>query len=164
MGEKSPTLQKVLTMLEQILDYIHNYFVHDVYTGEFTISGGVLQGDYIIDGQYYKINGSIFNNGLHLKGTGQGAEVLTDETFEGEVWGLAVPPAVISLASDVASWMDTYGAVVNTPYQSESFGGYSYSKASGSGSSGNKPSTASWQDVFATRLNAYRKINNDFVL
>ena len=147
-------------MLEQILDYIHNYFVHDRYTGTFTISGGKLQDVTILDGQYIKINGSVLNDGVHL-----GSDGLNDETFTGEVWGLSIPIAILTLADEIAAWMAEYGSTVNSPYSSESFGGYSYSKASsgGSGANGNYMQYP-WAATFGSRLNAYRKINNDFVL
>jgi hypothetical protein len=65
---------------------------------------------------------------------------------------MAVPKAVIELANDIEKWVNDYSNV-NSPYQSESFGGYSYSKASGTNGG-----AITWQDAFSKRLNMYRRI------
>jgi hypothetical protein len=43
-----------------------------------------------------------------------------------------------------------------SPFTSESFGGYSYSKGGGSDASGKGQNT--WQGAFKARLNAYRRM------
>lgn len=140
-------------MLEQVLDFIHNYFEKEIHTGKFKIESGSLTDiDFIRQNQYYKIKGSIFNDGVHRYG-----EPLTDEEFEGIIWTMAVPSAVIALADDIKNYVDEYADKLNSPYQSESFGGYSYSKASGTDSHGND--LTSWQSKFAPRLNHWRKIS-----
>ena len=101
-------------MLEQILDYIHNYFVKEVHAGMFRIESGVLSVGFLQNGQYYKIVGSVFNDGVH-KYTND--ESLTDESFEGEIWAMAVPPAVIALSDEITAWMGKYGDINNSPYQ-----------------------------------------------
>lgn len=141
-------------MLEQILDYIHNYFERDIVDGSFTISGGSMTLDFLQDGQYFRIYGSVFNDGVHR----YPANNLTDETFTGQIWAMAVPPAVIALADEITTWIDKYGDAMNSPYQSESFGGYSYSKGSGQNSSNNSSNPADWRVVFGSRLNHWRKI------
>lgn len=140
-------------MLEQILDFIHNYFIKEVYRGKFKIESGVLNVDFLKENQYFKIKGSIFNDGLHRHPD----NTLMDEEFQGEIWALAIPPAVISLAADIKDYQNEYADKLNSPYQSESFGGYSYSKASGTDSHGND--LTSWQSKFADRLNHWRKIS-----
>ena len=142
-------------MLEQILDYIHNYFVKEAHVGTFRIESGKLDVDFLQGGQYYKVIGSVFNDGVH-KYTNDSSD-LKDESFEGEVWAMAVPPAVIALSREITEWVNKYGSAANSPYQSESFGGYSYTKASiTNGSGGN--SLADWRSVYASRLNHWRKI------
>lgn len=141
-------------MIEQIMDWIHNYFVREKRLGRFTISDGLLNCDFLQDGQYFKVVGSVFNDGVHQ----YPGDVLTDESFVGEVWALGVPPALVALAAEIEDWVEKYGEAVNSPYQSESFGGYSYSKAAGTGANGAMTPGASWQTVFGTRLNHWRKI------
>lgn len=146
-------------MLEQILDFIHNYFVKDVYCGDFKISNGVLNADFLQSGQYFKITGSVFNDGVHQYFNSN----LVDEEFHGEVWAMAVPPTVIALAGEVDDWIQKYGDSMISPYQSESFGGYSYSKGSGGSGDSSSSNAADWRKIFGSRLNAYRKINNNFI-
>lgn len=140
-------------MLEQILSEIHNWFQRDIYSGTYTIQDGVIALPFLQDGQYFRIMGSVFNDGLHRYGPDM--ELLQDETFSGTVWSLAIPKSVVDLAAEIAAWKEKYGAVIDSPYTSESFGGYSYSKASGAG---DRTGSGGWQAAFRARLNPYRKL------
>lgn len=122
--------------------------------GTFTISGGTLSVDGAQDGQYFRIVDSVFNDGVHQ----YPASGLTDETFTGAVWLMRVPPEVVSLDKEIDAWKEQYQEFLNSPYQSESFAGYSYTKASGSGSNAAGGSSVTWQSVFADRLSHWRKI------
>lgn len=139
-------------MLGKVLSYLHNWFQVGIYPGEYTIVDKALAVPFLQEGQYFRIVGSLFNDGLHQYGQEPG---LKDEVFTGAIWALAVPPAVVELAEDIAAWEEKYGAVVESPYTSESFGGYSYSKASGAGDSAG---AGGWQGAFRARLNLYRKL------
>lgn len=142
-------------MLEQILDYIHNYFVKEVYRGRFRIVNGALVADFLQDGQYFKVLGSVFNDGVHQFSNN---DTLKDEEFEGQIWAMAVPPSVVALSAEISAWVLKNGDKANSPFQSESFGGYSYSKVSAS--TGGKNSVGGgWQNIFGARLNAWRKIS-----
>lgn len=140
-------------MLEQVLIEIHNWFRRDIIPGTYTIKDGGIALPFLQDGQYFRIVGSLFNDGLHRYGPD--LEPLKDETFDGAVWALAVPKAVVKLAGEIAAWQEKYGAVIDSPYTSESFGGYQYTKASGAGGS---TGSGGWQAAFRARLNAYRKL------
>ena len=138
-------------MLEQILGYIHNYFEREIVRSTFTISSGSINVAFLQEGQYFRIVGSVFNDGVHQ----YPASELTDEVFEGEVWAMAVPPAVIALKDEIEDWDSNNSG--NSPFVSESFGGYSYTK--GTSSRGKGSSTPlGWRDIFADRLNQWRKI------
>lgn len=143
-------------MLEKVLRNLRNYFVVEggVHEDHFVISSGTITLDFLQTGQYFWIHGSVFNDGIYqYPATG-----LHDEEFTGEIWAMAVPPAVIALAGKIATWETKYGDSANSPYSSESFGGYSYSKASGgsNSNSANKPFT--WESAFKTELDEWRKI------
>ena len=142
-------------MLEQVLLYIHNWFVRQTTSGVFTIDGGTINtpSGFVQDGQYFRIKGSVFNDGLHQWPPSD----LTDETFEGYVQALAIPKQVIDLATEIEEWQEKYGDIVSGPYQSESFANYSYSKGSYSGADGSSDGP-SWQSVFKSRMNPWRKI------
>ena len=149
-------------MLEAVLLYLNNWFERDpvtrernVYRGALAVEGGKLSGlpdGFLADGQRYRIIGSRFNDGLH-----EGGETLTDEGFNGSVWALSVPASVVELAQEVADWCEANESAQNSPYQSESFGGYSYSLKSGNGSSAASQG-GTWQSVFAARLAPWRKL------
>ena len=117
----------------------------------------------LLDGQRFLIQGSALNDGVYtyhdtgIKNDDDSAVVgLRAETFTGTICALAVPPAVIALAGEIKSWVDTNGEVVNTPYTSESvLGVYSYTKASGGTGAGG---TVSWMDVYKEPLNRWRKV------
>lgn len=140
-------------MLEQVLREIKNWFQIGIYPGNYTIESGGITLPFLLDGQYFRIIGSIFNDGLHQYG--QEMPNLIDEEFSGTIWALAIPKAVQDIASEIDTWQSKYKDTVESPYTSESFGGYSYSKASGAGDSGE---AAGWQSAFRSRLNQWRKL------
>ena len=140
-------------MLEAMLTHLHNWFParNGKHAGAFVIASGVLSPDVgLVSGQYYRIRGSVFNDGLHRV---DGGEALTDEEFDGEVWALAIPRSVLKITNEIDAWQQKNGAAAASPYQSESFGGYSYSMRAQSGESG-----AGWKDAFAGRLSDWRKL------
>lgn len=138
-------------MLEQILNQLHNWFVVEIHAGEYTIKNGQLALPFLQPGQYYRIAGSVFNDGLHQYGPD--APPLTDEVFSGAVWALAVPSDVVKLAEEMAAWQEKNGAAAQGLYQSESFGGYTYSKATTSAGG-----VVTVWDVFRPRLKPYQKL------
>ena len=84
---------------------------------------------------------------------------MTDETFKGEIRAMWVPKAVISIIDEMNDWTAKYGDAVNSPYTSESFGGYSYSKAgAGDGSSTANGTATGVKAVFASRLIKWKKV------
>ena len=139
-------------MLEQVLMHLKNWFLvpGGIHEGTYTIEDGGIALPFLANGQYFRICGSVFNDGLHQ----YPASDLKAETFEGTVWALAVPQAVIDLATEIEAWQKKNGEASVSPYQSESFGGYSYSKATDSASGG----AVTWQTAFRSRLSAWRKL------
>lgn len=143
-------------MLTEIFQYLRNWFEKTKYFSDsFIISDGVISfpdgsGVPLVVGQYFRIVGSVLNDGVHKFGE----EVLYDEVFSGAVWAMAVPPAVVALAGEIEEWTAANADSINSPYQSESFGGYSYSLKSTSGDENG----ISWKSQFAARLAPWRKI------
>lgn len=144
-------------MLNELCLELKNFFDkgQPKFYGEIKIEDGAIQNEEILEkisaGQYFRIVGSVFNDGTYC--FNEELE-LEDETFDGSIWLMAVPKAVLELAKDIEDWVNEYGSHVANPYQSESFGGYSYSKASGKNGGG----SLTWQDVFSQRMNLYRRI------
>ena len=142
-------------MLSEVCRYLNNWFDLDRYYGEFTITGGNITGVELQAGQYFRVIGSVFNDGVYLYPETN----LKGETFEGSVWALAIPPEVIAISEEIDAWKAKYGATDSaalSPFQSESFGGYSYSKGS---TSDGKNGGGDWTNVagFTSRLDGWRK-------
>lgn len=137
-------------MLETVLNHLHNWFEirGAARTGTYSIVSGVMPLDFLLPGQYYRIEGSVFNDGLHRY---DAEDALTDETFTGTVTPLAIPKSVVHLAQEITEWDKNNPA---TDKISESFDGYSYSRGSGADGS----SSGGWQAAFRARLNAWKKV------
>ena len=144
-------------MISQVCAEIRNYFTYDSdkHTGTFKVEGGVLVPFVEIPAGYYAVFGSRKNNGVH-----KDTDVLKDEgEFDGSVWVMSVPDDFLALVGEIEDWQKKYGGVDSesmSPFSSESFGGYSYSKAAGS-TSGGANAVTSWQGVYAARLNRWRR-------
>ena len=152
-------------MLTEVCQYLRNWFTRAQYRGVFKIENGELQTQFdagnefgavkIINGQYFRIINSALNDGVYKYPVTD----LKDEEFDGAVWTMNVPPAVVSLCAEIEAWCEKYGGVDSamlSPYQSESFGGYSYSKSNGGDADG--ANGVSWKTVFGARLAPWRKI------
>lgn len=139
-------------MLTELCQELRNWFVKsesEKHFGDFLIQNGMIEPlDFLKDGQYFRIVGSDLNDGVYQ----YPASNLMDEHFTGAVWAMAVPPAVIALADKIRMWQDNESAQPS-PFTSESFGGYSYTKATGANGA---PLT--WQEYFKKDLNNWRKI------
>ena len=140
-------------MLTELCAELKNYFLRnqseDIHHGEYTISGGSIDLPFLLDGQYFRIVGSVLNDGVYQYPVSE----LADETFSGAIWAMAVPPAVIALAAEIDGWNKANADALASPYQSESFGGYTYSKGSSASGTGGYD----WKDQFSNRLNKYRR-------
>ena len=140
-------------LLDDMCAICRNYFTDDSakHKGTFSVKDGVLAPlDYLAEGQYFRIVGSVFNDGVHQ----HPAPDLTDEVFDGEVWAMRLPPAFLALAGEIEEYNQKADGGGVSPYTSESFGGYSYEKATDAETG----ATLSWQAVFAPKLNRWRKI------
>lgn len=139
-------------MLGQVLGYLKNWFIvpNGIHKGDFRIVNGSIDLPFLQEGQYFRVFGSVFNDGVHQ----YPANDLRNESFTGVVWELAVPQDVIEIANEIAQWQDKNGQGAISPYQSESFGGYSYTKATDAVTGG----ATTWKTVFRDRLNQWRKI------
>ena len=142
----------MLATLTDMCQELRNWFCDDAdkHFGTFEISGGSIAPlDFLQDGQYYRIVGSVFNDGVHKYG--DTSDTLADESFNGAIWAMRLPENILSLATEIKQFKAKNGEP--TPYTSESFGGYSYTRATDANGVG-----AGWQTVFASRLNRWRKI------
>lgn len=135
-------------MLDEVCAEINNYFVKNIYCGKITILGGKITPlDFLQENQYFRIVGSVFNDGVYQYTSDL---ILTDENFEGQIWAMGLPPAFIALVAQIKEYAENE-VIKPSVYSSESFGGYSYTK--------NNIEDIGWRKVFAKKLNRYRKIS-----
>lgn len=152
-------------MLTELCGYLKNWFEKEKCYGDFVITNGQItfaDGTELPlqDGQHFRVIGSVFNDGVYCHTGEQDSPILLrDEAFKGSVWCLAIPHDVLTLESEISAWRAKYEGIdspVMSPYTSESFGGYSYSKTGGNTANGDNG--GSWQSVFGNRLARYRKV------
>jgi len=131
----------------EIMKHIRNFFAITSKKGEWTINNGSIVLPFLYEGQYFLIEGSKYNDYKVYK---YGTDTLTNESFEGFIVALDVPKPFVDLCAEITAWKAT---AKNADLVSESFGGYSYTKATGSNGA-----PLSWQGIFKERLNEWRKI------
>ena len=140
-------------MLSEVCAYLRNYFYHgEPPIGKIEIANGALIEPYGLKAnQYFRIIGSMFNDGVYQ----YPLTTLKDEVFDGAIRGMAVPPELISLISDIEAWQTKYGQSVNSPYAAESISATGYSRSKGSADS---VGSIGWQNAFSKRLARWRKL------
>lgn len=142
------------TTINAMCGNIKNYFATAKYEERFVIENGNITLPFLRENQYFRICESVFNDGVHKYTDDM---QLVDEEFDGIIYALAIPQDFLLLAEEIDAYNKTE-ASKPSGYVSESFGGYSYSKAGG-GTVKNVSSNANqWEQVFSSRLNRYRKV------
>lgn len=144
-------------MLDDMCAECKNYFIKDILVDDYKIEDGNLVPPVVTQAKYIRIVGSLLNDGVY-----EVSKIsLTDEdTFHGAVWVMAVPADFEALCAEITAWQEANGGATSvnmSPFQSESFGGYTYSKSAGSSASG-KSTVPTWQSIYASRLNKYRRV------
>lgn len=146
-------------MMTELCAELRNYFIREIHTGLYTIAnGGIEPVEFLQEDQYFRIVGSVFNDGV-WKNNAESLSGLKAETFRGAVWAMAVPPAVIALDQDITQWIADHADALNSPFMSESFGGYSYSKGSSAYGGNGNGGAYGWKDQFASKLSPYRRVS-----
>lgn len=136
-------------VIDELCAECRNYFTSDKdkLSGDFTITNGSLNlGDSAKNGQYFRVIGSTFADGIH-----QNPSVFEqDESFSGCIWLMKIPMQFIRDAVLIKDWIDKYGDESSaSPYTSESFDNYSYSKDS--------TAKGGWKSQFGTTISRWRK-------
>lgn len=134
---------------------LKNYFIadfdKDIHLDKYTISNNSITLDFLDENQYFRIVGSKFNDGVYKYDNELN---LIDETFNGAIWAMSIPPQFIEAVSEATTYLTAHPNAM--ALQSESFGGYSYTRSIGGSTAlngfGYLPST------IADKLNRYRRI------
>lgn len=126
-----------------------NKYVNQIKVEKFTIEGGnITPSDFLKENDYYRIIGSRFNDGLYQYPNSD----LTDEEFDGAVWVMQIPPAVVTLSQEIEKY-EKSDAGKPSAFTSESFGGYAYSKATNASGV-----PLSWKGVFEDEMRPWSMI------
>jgi len=152
-------------MLGLICAEVKNFFTYDCdkHIGNFEIKDGVITPSFDFKTNYIRIIGSRKNDGVYSVTdlADPTKNPLVDEgEFHGGIWEMSVPKDFLNLVNDISDWQAKYGNINSeamSPFSSESFGGYSYTKSAG-GSNDGSGGFPNWKNVFASRLNVFRKI------
>lgn len=144
-------------MIGEVCAEIKNWFAldRDRITDKWTIVDNVITPPLAYPVDYIRIKGSRRNDGVHKLSD----EDLLDEEFDGQIWLMSPPRDFLSLVTEIDAWQKKYGGISSSamsPFNSESFGGYSYSKAAGSISGAGTSTT--WQSLYGDRLKKYRRV------
>lgn len=138
-------------MIYDVMKSINNFFEDEngYHYGTWEIKDGLITLPFLLNNQYFRIIGSVFNDGVYKYDANL---ELADETFDGTIVALKPPKAFMDLVAEIQAFNDKYGTI--TPYTSESFLNYSYSKASGTNGTGQ----ITWMDAYRSKLNKWRKL------
>lgn len=134
-------------MIGEVMKHINNYFVVAIQEIDFVVSDGAVNLPFLQDGQYYLVSGSVFNDGVHKYGE---SDLVDEDEIHVKVYALAPPKAFLDLVEEISTWSTNNQSGA---YTSESFGGYSYTKATNEDGM-----PCGWKDVFKSKLNDWRKL------
>ena len=144
-----------MVTIEMVMRSIKNFFETGYIQSTFTIDGGVIAPSSMFKiGEYIAIEDSYYHNGVWKIGAGfklTGASVDTpSETFTGRVWFLHPPASFLDLYTEIVDFDRQNPVGAN---KSESLGSYTYTRES-------TPNGAvqTWQGVYASQLNPYRRM------
>lgn len=170
----------MFAVIEQMCAETHNYFETDKVSGIYKIKDGNIELPFLEKYQFFRIVGSKWNDGIYVYSSDfwilrastweevraeneswkdllsrRWSELvehdLVDEEFGGEIWPMNIPRAFLNLSQEISAYIES-GADKVSGYTSESFGGYSYSKASAGSNA--------WENAFASKLKRWRKLVN----
>lgn len=133
--------------------YCSNYFESGWLEAEFSVDkfGRITPDAGVLDGQYIAITGSVLNNGVYQVRGGCIVDGAQEETFRGRIWYLCPPRAFVQLCAKIEEYREKNAD--GNAMLTESFGEYSYTKATNG-----RGSAATWQDVFWNQLKPYMKM------
>lgn len=144
--------------MESLLKYLNNFFYNFGEYGQHEISFNkiTVKGVYYV-GQYVKIVGSCVNDGVYqvLKvdsGTITLVGELSNEAFTGTIFSLGVPGRLKEISEQIQEFNRQ---LTTNGFASESFGDYSYTKATNANGE-----LVGWKDIFKDDLRPYRKIKD----
>lgn len=145
-----------LTDITHMCGLLRNYFTdrEHIFYNTYTIHDNILNTEFLQKDQYFRITGSVFNNGVYCNNPDD-LKRLRDETFTGAIWAMAVPADFIEFCTDAERFKAKIAELSANfeGYTSESWGGYTYTI----------PTSApafiqEWQYRIKQGMNMYRRL------
>lgn len=144
-------------MLTELCRTLNHYWKIADYTGNYALTDGVLtlpSEAAPVVGQSLYIRGLLNDAVCSVVSVGDGTATITSDTALASdtikyVALLAIPPAMKAISEEIADWQLKNGA---SAYVSESFGGWSGTKAQGANG------VQTWQEHFQQRLLPYKRL------
>lgn len=132
-------------MLAQVLNYLNNHFVDEMYTGYIEDGDLIVENHDLIAGQHIAIRESRMNDGIYKILSIENDIIVVDGDITNDnrdfiVYGLMIPKEVVDLATSLET--------SDTDIQSESLGDYSVT-------------FKNFQEQFGRKLSNYRKVYRD---
>ena len=144
--------EKPAVSVYEVLKYLRNFFPGERWMLQ---DEGITEGEISLPGlqkgDMFLIEGSRRNDGVHVYGNAG----LYGEAISGVATEICAPDDLICTIKEINEWQNKYAEALASPYTSESFGGYSYSKSSGNTQNGG---FVSWKTQFKDRLSVWRKV------
>ena len=147
-------------LLLTVMREVNNYFldIESVEYGSYTIEDNrvALKGDFVV-GQYIAIVDSALFDYIYkiIDISPDGYLLESNEPlngkFEGVIYGLKIPVGFMNLVTEIQANIDKTPQA-QSGYSSEHFGDYSYTLATDE-----HGMPASWQSIFRSQLNRWRK-------
>ena len=134
-----------------IMREINHAFPKACWQGAFILTGGRLNLDELLPGDWIAVSGSRHADGIrqldaegHLPGA-------ADETFFGAVWLLSPSADFLRLCGEISAWAEAKSA--GPDIRRESFGAYSVEYPTNA-----LGLTPDWRSAFAAQLRPYRRM------
>ena len=89
-------------MLTELCGVLRNWFETDRISGTYTVENGSITLPFLQNGQFFRVVGSVFNDGVHQYPD----YAMADETFDGSIWPMSVPPALLCLGEEIKAWQE----------------------------------------------------------
>lgn len=155
--------------ITEICAYLRNYFTPTgkrddrsfIHSGSFKIiDGNISDIDFLKENQYFRLINSSLNDGVYCN-CPEDLKNLQNEEFDGCIWEMSVPPAFLKLCEDIQAWRSKNESTESanmSPFTSENFNNYGYSKSNSRIGESNGGNAVTWQGQFSNRLSTWRKI------
>lgn len=139
-----------------VMREVSNAFPKARWEGAFTLTGGRLNLDALLPGDWIAVEGSLRFDGIHQLDAEGRLPGAADEGFTGAVWLLSPPADFLRLCGEIAAWAET---AAQPGVKRESFGAYAVEYPTNA-----LGLTPDWRGAFAAQLRPWRRMAEEVPL